>query len=299
MALTLTAIASDNFQRANENPLSDGGNWTETPQSPGVLEIVSDVCQAAQSNNHAGEAYWSGNTFPADQYCKIVLGALTFVPTHNNNINLWCRMSTGTSGQPIYYNCSLTRGTTSGANNSIKIGWTINQDGLTSGVFQTIQNITFTAGDVWIFAVVGSTLYVYQNGNLMVQYTDTNNYVTAGQPGIMCNIGANGGSLTGATITSWEGGSAAVAGDAYDPTLPFLGSVSEASVDNGGPYCGHVAVLASAPPGLPNPYLGRRFKVSSAPAGPNDTFIGQVVVVSGPPEGFAGNDNELGYHVEK
>jgi hypothetical protein len=75
-----------------------------------------------------------------------------------------------------------------------------------------------------------------------------------------------------------------------DTTLPFLGSVSEASGDSlGTNYVGHVRVIASPRAGLPNPYLGKLYKLTSP--GPNgDPFLGEVVIVSGPPAGFTGND---------
>jgi hypothetical protein len=290
MSLTLTALASDNFQRANENPLSDGGNWTTPSYATASLELVSDAVQVP-GNNGAHEEQYTGVTWPNDQYCKVVLGAVVNPSAQANSINLFCRQSTSADTE---YFASLTFKVLTTAR-VVRLGYKING---TQTIISSNVEVNYATGDVWVFAVVGNTLYLYQNGTLVVSAQDTGNNITSGEVGFELNVGT-GNSLTGLTVTSWEGGSAAQAGDAYDPTLPFLGSVSEASVDNGGPYCGHVAVLASAPPGLPNPYLGRRFKVSSAPAGPNDTFIGQVVVVSGPPEGFVGNDNELGYHVEK
>ena len=79
-------------------------------------------------------------------------------------------------------------------------------------------------------------------------------------------------------------------GSAYDPTLVFLGSVSETADDSEGTqYIGHVKLITSAPAGLNNPYLGKIKKVSSVPAGVNDPALGQVVIVSGPPNGFKGN----------
>lgn len=81
--------------------------------------------------------------------------------------------------------------------------------------------------------------------------------------------------------------------NSYDPTKPFLGSMSETSDDSEGTqYIGHVIVLASAPAGLPNPYLGKIKVVGAAPVGVGDPLLGQVVIVSDSP---AGGDPYLGH----
>jgi hypothetical protein len=65
----MSILATDNFQRANENPLSDGGNWS-TIFGGASNKIVSQVCQASAGFADCGN-YWSGITWPNDQSSKV------------------------------------------------------------------------------------------------------------------------------------------------------------------------------------------------------------------------------------
>lgn len=61
----MSTLATDNFQRANENPLSDGGNWLQ----PGIgspCQLVSDAVQGTAAAAY-NLAYWSaqGSTITA------------------------------------------------------------------------------------------------------------------------------------------------------------------------------------------------------------------------------------------
>lgn len=70
----MAALASDNFNRADENPIS--GNWTNNALGEGAnnqLKIVSNQVQAVTAATSC-EAYWNARTFSGsiEQYFTIV-----------------------------------------------------------------------------------------------------------------------------------------------------------------------------------------------------------------------------------
>ena len=71
MAYIFTTQAQDTFQRANENPLSDGGNWTLL-QGDDPLEIVNDLCQSSDTVNTCG-AIFTGISWPNNQWVKLTV----------------------------------------------------------------------------------------------------------------------------------------------------------------------------------------------------------------------------------
>src|ERR1700689_2028200 len=70
--LTLTPLSSDNFTRANEDPLSQGGNWVVDGFGDPALQIVSDVCEGTSSSGFSAELY-TGVTLPSGQYSQVTL----------------------------------------------------------------------------------------------------------------------------------------------------------------------------------------------------------------------------------
>ena len=91
------------------------------------------------------------------------------------------------------------------------------------------------SSDVWKIQAVGSTISGYQNGNLVVQATDTN--ITSGSPGVWLYYSSN-------QIDNWSGGDVTTS-----TTYPIGGTVSGLSgtvvlQDNGGD---DLSVSASGP----------------------------------------------------
>src|SRR5580698_5305929 len=71
------SLASDNFQRANENPLSDGGNWTSGPWGYNAPQVVSDAATYQSAGFPQSIAIWTGATPPSwtiDQYAEVTFG---------------------------------------------------------------------------------------------------------------------------------------------------------------------------------------------------------------------------------
>ena len=153
-----------------ENPLSGGGNFTTCPTMSALKVISSGVCEATVTTTHCG-AYWSGKSWPADQYVEITIGSgytsdVTgyFIPllrqSSSANTNYRAYIQTGVNGCFFY--------------------------AIVSGTAFLLDTFTLSpaANDVWRFSVTGNVLTLSQNGTIVRTFTDTNNYVTSGSPGI-------------------------------------------------------------------------------------------------------------------
>jgi len=177
--LSSPQLAIDTFQRANENPLSGGGKWTNLGNnfqllnkqaSPTVLSAFSD-------------ATYSAIAWPADQYNEAVLGAqsgttpqMDLIVRFNGSIDydlLW-QLAAGTS-QTI----------------------TLNAAGSPIGTFTATPRLL----DVWRLEVIGTTINVYQNGTKL--FTTTSSAVASGNPYIQAR---NGSALGQSGWSAWEGG---------------------------------------------------------------------------------------------
>ena len=160
MSLVFTQLAQDSFQRANENPLSDGGNWTDGFGGASSLAIVNNQC-VAPNDDESGLAYYTGIIWPNNQWAQVEVA----------NEDLF--------GAEIYlrnggYRFVLDAGTVLPVSN-----WTA-----LFGCESTPDNVLIPSpgtyeppnvGDVIRFVVVGSTIYFYLNGNLVLSGIDNNN----------------------------------------------------------------------------------------------------------------------------
>src|SRR5277367_4053597 len=69
----MTQLASDNFQRPDENPLSNSGNWANGGfQRLNPVQLVSHLIQPTSANIRNGSR-WIGLTWPNDQYSEVTL----------------------------------------------------------------------------------------------------------------------------------------------------------------------------------------------------------------------------------
>jgi hypothetical protein len=72
MSLVLTPVGSDNFTRANVNPLISP--WALDSHGDPALQVVSDVCAPA-STSTSGQLFTT--TLPNDQYASVTIASLT------------------------------------------------------------------------------------------------------------------------------------------------------------------------------------------------------------------------------
>ncbi len=174
------ATVSDNFDRADGGL---GSNWTTVPgtAAPG---IVSDSLRAGTAGA-LNSAYWSASTFGADQFAQASL------PNSSGNQygpGIAVRLS-GTKGYFLWYGNSPGTVSLWRMDGSSSSSWT-----------QLAQSAPLTvspSSDVWMIQAVGSTISGYQNGNLVVQATDT--HITSGSPGVWMYYSSN-------QIDNWSGG---------------------------------------------------------------------------------------------
>jgi hypothetical protein len=186
--------ASDNFTRPNENPLASPP-WNASFQTH-ALQIVSDLCEETTTSGTSGESY-TGIALPADQYASATIGSITTV--HTVFLSLFVRV-TGNSSSGNYYELSISK---SGAGNNFGL---YNVVGGTPTQILSTLNPSVSAGDVWTLAVVGTTLFVIQNGIQLGSVTDA---TIASGPAAALRIQA-GFNLTDVQISNFAVGSAAL-----------------------------------------------------------------------------------------
>jgi hypothetical protein len=300
MSIYLTQLGSDNFQRANENPLSQGGNWTENPTPANYpLQIVGEqcVCTVGGPQDTQDGSIYSGVSLPADQYVAVTVGALK--PDELESYIGPNLRFTAIPGQPFEDELSYMLWVSQGE-------WIVT--GPTSPTDYNLQilgqgyGITVEVGDIITFAVIGTTLYFYQNTTLIWSGTDTN--VVSGVSALAMQCDSSNTSLV--SVSNFSVGSASLTqtpGSFTPGNLPptpsskgpFLGTVttvSEAPISSD-PFLGTIEVIDSPPSGVPASYLGAIRVVGSAPAGLKNPALGQVVVLteapSGVPDPYLGN----------
>ena len=75
LALTTTALLDD-FNRADENPLSGGGRWAQLNSSSNPLQIISNATASVTSTN--GTSYWTRDTFASTEVWARISSAQNF-----------------------------------------------------------------------------------------------------------------------------------------------------------------------------------------------------------------------------
>lgn len=175
----ITASIVDNFNRADENPLSGGGNWT-TPMWSGesVFRVITNLAQGTGTWNNA---YWNTETF------QNVQAAVKFLTTGTRYYYLYVRMQEVGTTAPHGYSVAIgyNEGSMSVKKHPEGGGSSINID--------SASGITFASGNRIGIVVDGSNLYgLLDQGSgweTMCQGTDTT-FPDAGYVGIECYGGA-------------------------------------------------------------------------------------------------------------
>lgn len=185
----MAQLVSDNFTRANENPLSDGGNWGSAPGSGYInFQVLSDFLTGTATSSTEGLQLYTGTSAPNDQYSEVTVGS----NATGNYCGATVRVNTSTGVGYVGYiygaggSSFIAKLTGSGSITVIKTGPT---------------GLTLHTGDVIRCAVVGSTIALYQNGNIVTSVTDTT--YTSGQFGIWNVESVDATSV----FTLWAGGS--------------------------------------------------------------------------------------------
>lgn len=189
----MTALASDNFNRANENPLGNGVWSTASGQNP--WQIVSNAATPTVVAGTDDRSYYSGIAWPNDQYsqAKLTVNLATGAGSGNG---LSVRQSSSVDSS---YGLIVDHGATTNVAIIRRV----------AGVGAVILSVTqaWTDGATWRFEVQGTALRGYLNGALVISTTDPN--ITSGSPGLWLST-----DVTSALADDWEGGDFSIAGGA-------------------------------------------------------------------------------------
>jgi len=175
-------LAIDSGNRANESPLSNGGNWTVlssnvTPHAL-PLQLVNGLFQGTQATglNQWATSIWTGTAFPANQYAQCTVQALTSSGGAVNG-GLFLRAQTNAGGDATAYTGQI-QGTALGAGVTLLISYIVNG----SEVNLTTTTATVNAGDTLRFEALGNVLTLKLNG--VVKLTAIDGRIFGGQPGL-------------------------------------------------------------------------------------------------------------------
>ena len=170
MSLVLTPLASDNFTRANENPLANPP-WSLDIHGDTGLQVIGNVCEAIATSLFCSELY-TGTAVPADQYSQFTLA------TTLTSGSVLCGVRTTDNGQSTTNMPGYTLFVSSAG------FWQIS-DRAGSGTLAT-GSLTASAGDTFVLAAIGTTLYAFQNGVQLGSVTNAS--YASGVPVLIINF---------------------------------------------------------------------------------------------------------------
>jgi hypothetical protein len=206
MAFPTTGVI-DTFNRANEDPLSDGGKWSIGPDDFGGtnnLRVASNECfqgSATSSNGYRNDQDYGPD---CEVYCTITVIPTTAVALYARCVNIG---SGTTDGYTVYFDCN--------ASPDVVLICRNDNDGLTVLGASITMGTSLVVGDKVGMEIVGSTIaaYAYQSGAWTQLGTRSDGaYTAAGKIGVrISDSGSN------SRIDDFGGGT--VVGGAPSPSL--------------------------------------------------------------------------------
>jgi hypothetical protein len=187
------ALALDNFNRANENPLGNGVWSTVTGLS--AMQVASNIATPSNLGADCGSRY-SGISWPNDQYSRAKLTVNGTVGV-GAGIALYVRVAAAAN---TGYRLTVDHAAT---NNVFVKRFNAGTPTTLTG-FPVTQS--WSDGATWELRVTGSQVQVFLNG-VQVGPTVTDTNIASGSPGIGYSSTETSGS-----VEDWEGG---------DPTVPW------------------------------------------------------------------------------
>lgn len=205
-------LASDNFNRANENPIASP--WID-PGFSGAAQLLDNAFNG--TNSDGGVYYDGGVTWPADQYSKFALKTPNISESDSAG-GPTCRVQTGAASAYIVG--------VGGGNMSISK--------IVAGSFTTLASASLVgvpANSVVEIRAVGTTISGWLDGVQIVSVTDAT--FSSGKPGLY--------KYPSGTISydDWEGGD--FAGDTTAPNITSTGAGP-----TNGPFAVNVAENSTA-----------------------------------------------------
>lgn len=181
----MAVLATDNFNRANETPLSGGGNWSLS-FADNPWDLSANVVVPRVINNDCIMHYTAG-TWPNDHYSKADLTVNATVGG-DQGVGLTVRGSTTAT---TYYRAVADHA----ASGNVSIAKMV------AGAHTTLATTTssWTDGATWELDVQSTTLTFKRAGSTIATTTDAS--IASGKPGI-----ALSSNVTSASLDNWEGG---------------------------------------------------------------------------------------------
>lgn len=190
-------LASDNFTRANENPLSDGGNWSTVTGST-ALQIVSNLCESTSTPSFGATMYWNGVTWAPTQYAQVTSATLVNANSSGDDQGAIVRAN----GNSFYVGgvANQSSGTTGLGNPCYAFIGYFNGNTVTETELSQVV-VTANVGDIWKFVVHDTTFLLYQNGTLLIIGADGT--IATGNAGAHCKVAS---AIASSQISAWAAG---------------------------------------------------------------------------------------------
>ena len=191
-------VASDDFNRANESPLSDGGKWSTNtlPSGGGPCILDTNRVQGQGVGGNLKLSERSSETFLSNQYSRIIVSALPINAGASGSVGAYVR-GTGLSLNNNFYLEHLRALT--------PFTRIMRCDNGLLSTLVTSDAVTFAIGDELVLEVDATTLRLYKNG--VEQLTTVDATYSSGKPGI-CAHSPDGLSI--GELDSWQGGNLSI-----------------------------------------------------------------------------------------
>lgn len=187
MSFNFTQLAADPLNGANQNPLNPA-TWTIATGSS-ALQILGNVCKGTILGLDNIELY-TGISWPNDQYGEVKIISLT---DDGENVDVLLRSNADAS---TCYFCGVGLNISDGTVQVYCQRFISNVD----IVLFDVSEIPFNSGDVFRFAVVGTTVLAYRNGTLVT--SAVNSDIASGAVGV--DIETN--QVNNVSFTNFAGG---------------------------------------------------------------------------------------------
>lgn len=204
------ATATDDFNRANETPLSGGGNWQDGPGAYGSVNLNTNKIRAATTGADVASRY-GGTTFGNDQYSQAKMATLSGSGSRYIGVNVRIRLSTdGDSYSALYVQGSGV----------VELYDQSDTGSIGSTLIASITS-TFAVNDILKLEVIGTTsnLKVYKNGS-QIGTTQSDSTWTTGQPGVAFYTV----DVAQIELDDWEGGDVGGTPTVFPERLLLLGA---------------------------------------------------------------------------
>lgn len=165
IALSLIPISTDNFT-PNANPLNPA-NWQQSTDMVGAfepLQALNGTCVATSDDSIDFGELWIGSVIPGDQYFSIKLNSV--VSDGFSGFAAFMRSSPDMMNQYEIGVYNLGDGT----HMRIVVGVFVNGEEYD---FASLESFPYSNNDVFTFAAVGTSIYVFQNDVCILRGSDS------------------------------------------------------------------------------------------------------------------------------